>query len=176
MGASTPSRSPSHMVCMLNTRILQLPQQLSILHSVAERSLSLLNLGEMLYQPSTSSLLHRWGQLQHHVDKAQRLKDCKMVPSVHDNMRALGAQLLQGQGLTRLVGTSCPPASCWQTEDRDWSATRPSVHTRRSHSSAWNCASAAASRRFASAHRPARSRDALRSGAPSQGRSVCDRS
>src|SRR6516225_3678403 len=49
------------------------------------------------------------GQLQHHLDKAQRLKECKVAPSVHNNMRALGAQLLKGQCLTRLVGKSCPP-------------------------------------------------------------------
>jgi hypothetical protein len=44
--------------------------------------------------------------LQHHLDKAQRLKDFKMAPSVHDHMRALGTQLLKGKRLTRLVGES----------------------------------------------------------------------
>jgi hypothetical protein len=47
--------------------------------------------------------------LQHHLDKAPRLKEFKVAPSVHNNMRALGAQLLKGQRLTRLVGKACPP-------------------------------------------------------------------
>ena len=46
--------------------------------------------------------------MQHYLDKAQRLKDFKVAPSVHDNMRALGAQLLKGKCLTRLVGKSSP--------------------------------------------------------------------
>src|SRR5262249_3706763 len=80
-----------------------------VFNSVAERSFPLPNLVEMLYQPRTESLLHRWGQLQHHLDKVQRLKDFKAAPSVHDNMRALGAQLLKGKRLTRLVGKAHPP-------------------------------------------------------------------
>ena len=53
-------------------------------------------------------LLHSWGQLQGHLDKAQGLKDFKVTPSVHDDMRALGTQLLKGDRLARLVGKSCP--------------------------------------------------------------------
>ena len=47
--------------------------------------------------------------MQHFLDEAQRLKDFKVAPSVHDNMRALGAQLLKGQRLPRLVGKARPP-------------------------------------------------------------------
>ena len=42
------------------------------------------------------------------LDKAQRLKDVKEASRVHDNMRALGAQLLEGDCLARLVGKSSP--------------------------------------------------------------------
>src|SRR4029434_3651384 len=45
--------------------------------SVAERSLPLLNLLEMLYQPRAQLLLGRWGQLQDYLHKAQRLKNGK---------------------------------------------------------------------------------------------------
>ena len=38
--------------------------------SVAERSLPLVNVVEMLCQPRAQLLLHRWGQLQDHLDKA----------------------------------------------------------------------------------------------------------
>src|SRR5215468_2821404 len=72
--------------------------------SVAERSLPLLNLVEMLYQPRAQLLLCRWGQLQDHLHKAQRLKNGKVAPSVDNNMCALGAQLLKGNRLARLVG------------------------------------------------------------------------
>ena len=42
--------------------------------------------------------------MQNHLDKAQRLKDFEVASSIHDNMRALRAQLLKGDGLARLVG------------------------------------------------------------------------
>ena len=42
--------------------------------------------------------------MQDHLDEAQGLKDVKIAPCVHDNMRALGAQLLKGNRLARLVG------------------------------------------------------------------------
>src|SRR6266568_67840 len=74
--------------------------------SVAERSLPLLNLVEMLYQPRAQLLLCRWGQLQDHLHKAQRLKNGKIATSVDNNMRAWGAQLLKGNRLARLVGTA----------------------------------------------------------------------
>src|SRR6476659_5442158 len=77
--------------------------------SVAERSFPFLNLVEMLYQPSTYALLHRWGQLQHHLDKAQRLKEFKVAPSVHNNMRGWGAKLLKCQGLRSLDRKASPP-------------------------------------------------------------------
>ena len=77
-------------------------------NSVAERSLPLWNLVEMLCQPRAQVLLHRGRQLQDQLDKAQGLKDFKGAPSVHNNMRALGTQLLKGKGLARLVSKSCP--------------------------------------------------------------------
>jgi hypothetical protein len=46
--------------------------------------------------------------MQDHLDEAQGLKDVKITPCVHDNMRALGAQLLKGNGLARLVGKASP--------------------------------------------------------------------
>src|SRR5437667_12565095 len=76
--------------------------------SVAERSFSLLNLVEMLCQPRAQVLLHRWGQVQHHLDKAQGLKDGKIPPRIHDTMRPWGAQLLKGERLARLIGKSRP--------------------------------------------------------------------
>src|SRR5712691_1191093 len=76
--------------------------------SVAERSFSLLNLVEMLCQPRAEVLLHRGGQVQHHLDKAQGLKDFKIPPSIHDNMSPLGAQRLKGERLARLIGKSSP--------------------------------------------------------------------
>ena len=62
----------------------------------------------MLYQPRAQLLLCRWGQLQDHLHKAQRLKNGKIATSVDNNMRALGTQLLKGKGLARLVGKSRP--------------------------------------------------------------------
>ena len=88
-------------------RPLYLPALLYHL-SVAERSCSLLNLVEMLCQPCSQSLLYGWRQLQDHLDKAQGFKDFKVAPSLHDNMRTLGAQLVKGHGLARLVGKSSP--------------------------------------------------------------------
>jgi hypothetical protein len=85
--------------------------------SVAERSLPLLNLVELLYQPHAPVLLSRWGQLQDHLHKAQRLKNGKAAPSVDNTMRAMGAQLLKGNRLARLVGKASsrlcvgPPAA-----------------------------------------------------------------
>src|SRR6516162_5845529 len=58
----------------------------------------------MLYQPRTQLLLCRWGQWQDHLHKAQRLTNGKVAPSVDNNMGALGAQLLKGNRLARLVG------------------------------------------------------------------------
>jgi hypothetical protein len=46
--------------------------------------------------------------LPDHLDKAQGLKDVKVAPSVHENMRPLGAQLRKGKRLARLVGKSSP--------------------------------------------------------------------
>src|SRR5947209_5098920 len=71
--------------------------------SVAERSFPLLNLVEMLGQPCLQSVLYGWRQLQDHLDKTQGLKDFKVTPSIHDNMRPLGTQLLKGDRLARLV-------------------------------------------------------------------------
>src|SRR5947209_20590614 len=71
--------------------------------SVAERSFPLLNLVEMLGQPCLQSVLYGWRQLQDHLDKTQGLKDFTVTPSIHDNMRPLGAQLLKGDRLARLV-------------------------------------------------------------------------
>src|SRR4029453_4372749 len=45
---------------------------------------------EMLCQPRAQVRLHRWRQLQHHLDKAQGLKNVKRAPSIHNNMRTLG--------------------------------------------------------------------------------------
>ena len=58
----------------------------------------------MLCQPRSQSFLNRCGQLQDQLDEAQGLKDVEIAPSVHDNMRALGAPLLKGDRLARLVG------------------------------------------------------------------------
>src|SRR2546421_6847033 len=82
-----------------------LPQADPVFHntSVAERSFPLLNLVEMLGQPCLQSVLYGWRQLQDHLDKTQGLKDFKVTPSIHDNMRPLGAQLLKGDRLARLV-------------------------------------------------------------------------
>src|SRR6266851_3965414 len=77
-------------------------------YSVAERSFPLLNLLEMLCQPHAQFLLHRWSSLQDQLHKAQCLKNFEVPPSIHDNMRALGAQLLTGDRLTRLVGKAPP--------------------------------------------------------------------
>jgi hypothetical protein len=63
----------------------------------------------MLSQPSTESLLLRWGQWPHHLDKAPRLNDCTVAPSVHAHRRALGAQGLTDQRLPRLVGHASSP-------------------------------------------------------------------
>src|SRR6266566_8641633 len=60
-------------------------------NSVAERSLPLWNLVEMLCQPRAQALLHRGRQWSDHLDKAQGLKDFKGAPSIHDNMSPLGA-------------------------------------------------------------------------------------
>ena len=76
--------------------------------SVAERSFPPLNLVEMLCQPRVQSLLYGWRQWQDHLNKAQSLKDFKVASSIHDNRRALGAQLLKSNGLACLVGKSRP--------------------------------------------------------------------
>jgi hypothetical protein len=77
-----------------------------ILISLAERSFPLLNLLEMFCQPHAQFLLHKWGSLQDHLDKAQSLKDFEVPPGIHNNMCALGAQLLKGKRLARLVDKS----------------------------------------------------------------------
>ena len=46
--------------------------------------------------------------MQDHLHKAQGLKDCKGASSVHDNMVAVGAELLKGDSLARLVGKARP--------------------------------------------------------------------
>src|SRR5712691_7275413 len=81
--------------------------------SVAERSLPLLNLVEMFCQPRAQVLLHQGRPLQDHLDKAQRLKDFKVASRIHDNTRALGAQLLESDRLARLVGK---PRSCLRVD------------------------------------------------------------
>jgi hypothetical protein len=43
-----------------------------------------------------------------HLHKAQCLKNLEVPSSIHDNMRALGAQLFKGERLARLVGKSPP--------------------------------------------------------------------
>ena len=46
--------------------------------------------------------------MQDHLHKAQCLKNLEVLSSIHDNMRALGAQLFKGDRLARLVGKSPP--------------------------------------------------------------------
>src|SRR5438093_1463739 len=74
--------------------------------SVAERSFSFLDRVQMCVKPMAQPILGRSRQLQDEMRKTERLKDFKEAPSVHDNMRALGTQLLKGERLARLVGTS----------------------------------------------------------------------
>ena len=62
----------------------------------------------MCVKPMTQPILGRSRQLQDELCKTERLKDCKEAPSVHDNRRALGPQLLKGERLARLVGKSNP--------------------------------------------------------------------
>src|SRR5262249_13291101 len=71
---------------------------------VAERSFSFLDRVQMCVQPRAQPLLSRSRQLQDEMRKTERLKDFKEATSVHDNMRALGTQLLKGERLARLVG------------------------------------------------------------------------
>src|SRR5437763_7985547 len=77
--------------------------------SVAERSFSLLDRVQMCVKPMAQPSLGRSRQLQDEMRKTERLKDFKEAPSVHDNMRALGTQLLKGERLARLVGKSNTP-------------------------------------------------------------------
>src|SRR5437879_11368405 len=75
--------------------------------SVAERSsFSFLDRVQMCVKPMAQLILGRSRQLQDEMRKTERLKDFKEAPSVHDNMRALGTQLLKGERLARLVGKS----------------------------------------------------------------------
>ena len=60
----------------------------------------------MCVKPMAQLILGRSRQLQDEMRKTERLKDFKEAPSVHDNMRALGTQLLEGERLARLVGKS----------------------------------------------------------------------
>src|SRR5262245_13440404 len=75
-------------------------------YSVAERSFSFLDRVQMCVQPMAQPLLGCSRQLQEERRKTQRRKNVKAAPSVHDNMRALGTQLLKGERLARLVGKS----------------------------------------------------------------------
>ena len=63
----------------------------------------------MCVKPMAQPILGRSRQLQDEMCKTERLKDFKEAPSVHDNMRALGTQLLKGDRLARLVGKSNTP-------------------------------------------------------------------
>ena len=76
--------------------------------SVAERSFSLLNHVQICVKPMAQPILGRSRQLQDEMRKTECLTDFKEAPSVHDNMRALGTQLLKDECLARLVGKSSP--------------------------------------------------------------------
>src|SRR5262245_42481594 len=78
-------------------------------NSVAERSFSFLDCVQMCVKPMAQTILGRSRQLQDEMRKTERLKDFKETPSIHDNMRALGTQLLKGERLARLVGKSNTP-------------------------------------------------------------------
>ena len=73
---------------------------------------------QMRVKPMAQPILGRRRQLQDERRETERLKDCKAAPSVHDNRRALGTQLLKGERLARLVGTSHTPVG-WSTDDKD---------------------------------------------------------
>src|SRR5574341_2555248 len=75
--------------------------------SVAERSsFSFLDCVQMCVKPMAQLILGRSRQLQDELRKTERLKDFKEAPSIYNNMRALGTQLLKGERLARLVGKS----------------------------------------------------------------------
>ena len=58
----------------------------------------------MFVKPMPQPFLHSGWQLQQQLHKTQGLEDFKIAPCVHDNMRALGAELLEGDRLACLVG------------------------------------------------------------------------
>ena len=68
----------------------------------------------MCVKPMAQPILGRSRQLQDEMRKTERLKDFKEASSVHDNRRALGTQLLKGERLARLVGTSHTPVCVGQ--------------------------------------------------------------
>ncbi len=69
---------------------------------------------QMRVKPMAQPILGRRRQLQDERRETERLKDCKAAPSVHDNRRALGTQLLKGERLARLVGTLHTPVCVGQ--------------------------------------------------------------
>src|SRR4030095_529978 len=77
-----------------------------ICFSVAERSFSLLHHVQMCVKPMAQPILGRSRKLQDEMRETERLKDFKEASSVHNNMRALGTQLLKGERLACLVGKS----------------------------------------------------------------------
>jgi hypothetical protein len=75
--------------------------------SVAERSFSLNDGVEMFVKPMPQPILRRRRQLQDETRKTQGLKDFKIAPRIHNDMRAAATKLVKRQGLPRLVGKTC---------------------------------------------------------------------